>query len=139
ADAAALAALAACDLPGTAAVHLKLDTGMGRLGVAWQAAAALARTIDADRRFALQGTFTHLAGSDEEDRSATLEQLEQFERALAGIRAAGIDPALVHAANSAAIVAYPQHHYDMVRPGISLFGHYPSETIARMDPDLRQV
>ena len=138
-DLGGLAALAGCDLPETASVHLKLDTGMGRLGVTWQAAPALARAVAADKRFALQGTFTHLAASDEEDRRETQAQLEQFERGLAGILAEGIDPGLVHAANSAAIVAYPEHHYDMVRPGISLYGYYPAERFASLEPGLRQV
>jgi len=138
-DQPALEALARCDLPDTAKVHLKVDTGMGRLGVRWQDAGALAAAIDADRRFELQGTFTHLAASDDAERAFTLEQLGGFEAALAAIRRAGIDPGLVHAANSAAIVAYPEHHYDMVRPGISLFGYYPSDHIAGLEPGLRQV
>src|SRR5680860_480335 len=120
-DGAALTALAACDLPRTAKVQLKVDTGMGRLGVSWREAPALATAIAGDRRFELEGIFTHLAASDEEDRTQTLAQLESFERALAGLERAGIDRGLRHVANSAAIVAYPEHHYDMVRPGISLY------------------
>src|SRR5690606_32861276 len=111
-DSDALAALAACDLPATARVHLKVDTGMGRLGVRPEEAPALAQAVDADRRFHLEGVFTHLAASDEPDPSATLRQLDGFEAALAGIGRAGIDPGLRHAANSAAIVAFPEHHYD---------------------------
>lgn len=134
-----LAALARCDLPATAHVHLKVDTGMGRLGVRWEEAPTLARAVDSDRRFRLEGTFTHLAASDEDDRSATLGQLEAFERALTGLRRDGVDPGLRHAANSAAIVSYPEQHYDMVRPGISLYGYYPSARLARLEPGLRQV
>lgn len=139
ADAGGLEALVRSDLPRRAKVHLKLDTGMGRLGVRRPEGAGLARAIDAEARIELQGTFTHLAASDDPRQSFTLSQFEEFDAALAGIRREGIEPGLVHAANSAALVAYPEHHYDMVRPGISLYGYYPSRHIAELEPGLRQV
>lgn len=138
-DEEAVTAVARSDLPRAAKVHLKVDTGMGRLGVAPGDAPRLARVVDADRRLTLEGVFTHLAASDEPDRSATLRQLEAFEAALLGIRDEGIEPGLRHAANSAAIVAYPDHHFDMVRPGISLYGYYPSAHVAALEPGLKQV
>ena len=138
-DETALTAIARSDLPKPAKIHLKVDTGMGRLGVDAAHAPSLAKAVDADSRLVLEGVFTHLAASDEEDREATTRQLDAFETALAGLRRDGIEPGLRHAANSAAIVAYPEHHYDMVRPGISLYGYYPSPLIADLEPGLRQV
>lgn len=134
-----LEALSGADLPARAGVHLKVDTGMGRLGVRKEAARSLARAVDADGSLRLEGTFTHLAASDEADEAFTRGQFAEFEHALAGMQEDGIDPGLRHAANSASIVAYPEHHYDLVRPGISLYGYYPSALIARKDRGLQPV
>jgi alanine racemase len=122
-----------------AKLHLKVDTGMGRLGLDWREAARLARLVDAEPRTVLEGVWTHLAASDDADQAYTLKQLDLFHRGVAAIRHDGIDPGLRHVANSAAIFAYPDHHCDMVRPGIVLYGYYPAPRIAALAPGLRQA
>lgn len=138
-DAEALRTLQAADLPARLSVQVGVDTGMGRLGRPAAEAAELARLVASDARFELGGVWTHFADSDAPDRSFTLLQLERFHAALAGLRAAGIEPPLVHAANSAAIVAYPEAHFDMVRAGIVLYGHHASEHVAALSPPFRQA
>ena len=135
------AVLAALPLAsGTPAkLHLKIDTGMGRLGLAWSAASQVARLIDSEPRTLLEGVWTHLASSDDPDSGYTLEQLDAFDKGVAAIRRDGIDPGLRHVANSAAIFAYPDHHCDMVRPGIVLHGYYPAARLAAMAPGLEPV
>jgi len=76
----------------------------------------------------LQGTFTHLGRADKADKTDANEQLDRFDAALAAIRAAGISPGLVHAANSAAALTIPRARYDAVRCGIALLGIDPAET-----------
>ena len=110
-----------------AAVHLKVDTGMGRIGCRPEEAAELA-ALTAARGLFLAGTATHLAVSDsvsEDDRAYTALQLDRFRAALDGIRARGIDPGLVHAANSGAVTFHREAWFDMVRPGILLYGYAP--------------
>jgi len=123
----------------TARLHLKIDTGMGRLGLGWREAAGMARLVDAGRRTVLQGVWTHLAASDDPDTGYTAAQLDAFHRGVDAIRRDGIEPGLRHVANSAAVFAYPDHHCDMVRPGIVLYGYYPAPSIAALAPGLRQV
>jgi alanine racemase len=103
------------------AVHLKVDTGMHRVGL-WppEAAPELARRIvDAD--LILQGLWTHFASAETDDH-LTREQLERLLRAAAAVRAAGIEPTLLHAANSAGTIRFPVSHLDLVRVGVALFG-----------------
>ena len=122
-----------------ARLHLKIDTGMGRLGLGWRDAARLARLVDAEPRAVLEGVWTHLAASDDSDETFTLAQLDAFHSGVDAIRADGIEPGLRHVANSAAIFAYPEHHCDMVRPGIVLYGYYPAPRIEALAPGLRPV
>jgi alanine racemase len=104
--------------------HLKLDTGMGRIGMSAEAAVHAVRRLAAERLVRVQGVYTHLscAGSD---RAFTLEQLRRFRRALAALARAGLRPGLRHAANSAGALGYPSSRYDMVRPGLALYGLTP--------------
>jgi len=107
-------------------VHLKIDTGMTRMGCAPSEAALLARQIHACPSLEYAGTATHLAVSDSsvlEDMAFTKRQIAIFRGALEQIRAAGIDPGIVHAANSGAVVLHPEAWFDMVRPGIILYGY----------------
>ncbi|MDR2923881.1 MAG: alanine racemase [Treponema sp.] len=107
-------------------VHLKIDTGMGRMGCLPDEAPSLARQIAACTALEYAGTATHLAVSDSsvpEDRAYTERQIAVFREALGQIRAAGVDPGIVHAANSGAIVLHPEAWFDMVRPGIILYGY----------------
>ena len=107
-------------------VHLKIDTGMGRIGCPSGDAPVLARQIAACAALRHEGTATHLAASDSTDpdgRAYTERQIGCFNRALDSIRAAGLNPGIVHAANSGAVALHPNAWYDMVRPGILLYGY----------------
>ena len=106
-------------------VHLKIDTGMGRMGCTPGEAPILAKQIAASS-LEYAGTATHLAVSDSsapEDRAYTEGQIVRFREALEQIRGAGIDPGIIHAANSGAVVLHPEAWFDMVRPGIILYGY----------------
>ncbi len=139
ADHASLDALRAADAPEVLRLHLKVDTGMGRLGLEWADAAGLAVAVERETRMALAGVWTHFARSDEADRSATLEQIEAFEAFLEALRRHGITPPLRHAANSGGIIAFPDSHYDMVRPGIALYGYHSSDVVGMLERELRPV
>jgi alanine racemase len=107
-------------------VHLKIDTGMGRMGCTPAEAPSLARQIASCAVLEYAGTATHLAVSDStapKDMAYTEQQITGFKEALEQIRAEGIDPGIVHAANSGAIVLHPKAWFDMVRPGIILYGY----------------
>ena len=107
-------------------VHLKIDTGMGRIGCAPDEAPELGLLIARSPNLVHGGTCTHFAGSDLEDTSFAREQLASFTTALSRMRERGVNPGIVHAANSGAIILMPQSFFGMVRPGILLYGYYPS-------------
>jgi alanine racemase len=102
-------------------IHLKVDTGMARLGVPFGRLDAFLDLLDDLPRLRVEGVMTHLASADGDDE-ATAEQLDRFEAALVRVRARGHRPTVTHAANSAATLRHPRAHYDLVRPGIALFG-----------------
>lgn len=102
-------------------VHVKLDTGMSRLGVPLRELPRFLKGLDRFPRCIVSGVMTHLSSADTEPE-ATAGQLRLFEGALATVRAHGHRPDLVHAANTAATLAHPEGRYDMVRPGGALYG-----------------
>ncbi|MDR0554992.1 MAG: alanine racemase [Treponema sp.] len=109
-------------------VHLKIDTGMGRLGCRPNEAVELAAFIAAQDSLEYAGTATHLAVSDdpaEASRRYTGDQLTRFRESLEAIRGAGLDPGVVHAANSGAILLHPGAWFNMVRPGLLIYGYSP--------------
>jgi alanine racemase len=108
------------------AVHVKVDTGMHRVGARPDDAASLARLVHDTPALRLEGLWTHLAVADEPDNPYTAAQLERFEEVRSRLTAAGVVPSIVHAANSAGAIAHPPSRYDMVRCGIALYGHAPS-------------
>jgi len=107
--------------------HLKVDTGMNRVGVHYSDAGDFLRTISFHRGLELQGVFTHFATADDIDTYVFKQQMGRFEEALATIRYMGVDPGLIHAANTAAAIRYKQSHYKMVRLGIGMYGLHPCE------------
>ncbi len=113
----------------TVDVHIKIDTGMGRLGALPKDAVSLADSIASTEGLRLAGTYTHFSTAAEKDISRARTQLERFNRIVAAIRDESIDPGLVHAANSAAILRLPDSHFDMVRTGTMLYGQYPSRFV----------
>lgn len=108
-------------------VHLKVDTGMGRLGtMPGEDTLALARSVAAMPSIHMEGLFTHLACADETDHAPTEAQLRQFQSTLEAVQAVGIRPAWIHSANSAAALAFPQARYNLVRTGVAIYGVHPS-------------
>jgi alanine racemase len=109
--------------------HLKMDSGMNRLGIAPGDIELFARQMEKCKHLQLGGVFTHFASSgvfsDTIAGHQTREQEEKFFAALEKLRGLGIDPGIVHLANSAAIVARPESWADMVRPGAILYGYHP--------------
>ncbi len=117
-------------------VHLKVDTGMGRIGVRTEGEArALLQALRDAPQVKLTGAYTHFADADGLEESFTLQQLAAFE-SIASLLPQGI---LRHAANSAATLRYPQTHFDMVRPGIALYGCPPVKTDVALRPAQRWV
>ena len=111
-------------------VHLKIDTGMHRVGVAPHDALALVEAIAAEPSLRLAGIFTHLACADEPARADNARQLERFDGVVAAVRAAGHEVPVVHAANSAGAVALPASRHDVVRLGIAMYGIEPGPGVA---------
>lgn len=108
-------------------VHLKLDTGMGRIGVTPAQAPALALYIERNcPNLHLQGVFTHFPVSDEADPTFTVGQIARFQAAVNTIHAAlGRQIEIIHAANSGAVLGHESAWFNMVRPGIMIYGFYP--------------
>jgi len=117
-------------------VHLKVDTGMARLGIAPTEVASFAETIKSAQHVVLEGVFTHLASAEVIDAPDGEAQLFRFQDAIAAIRETGLSPVYLHMANSAAIVARHNAWMNMVRPGISLYGYYlPFTSVISGTPD----
>ena len=110
-------------------VHLKIDTGMGRLGIRPEELSAAADLLARAKGIQLRGTFTQLARADEREEAPTEKQLDTFRDCLALLSAAGIDPGLVHAANSAALLQHSSSILQAVRPGLALYGIPPAQQI----------
>ncbi len=112
----------AVDAGGKAVVHIKYDTGMGRLGYNLKDYADFAKSIFDLPGLMVEGVFTHFACADEPSKETTHQQIQTFNQVLNALRNHGLCPAVIHASNSAAIVNYPQAGYTMVRSGMALYG-----------------
>ena len=119
-------------------VHLKVDTGMGRLGLLAAETAAWIPVLKKLRALKIEGVFSHFSQAESVDGVYTRRQLEIFTHVLEQLRAAGIGVQLTHFANSAATITLPAAYFDMVRPGIMLYGVYPSPEMAKQI-DLKPV
>jgi alanine racemase len=115
-------------------VHVKVDTGMARLGVRPEQLGELADLLRRAPGLVVRGTLTQFSRGDEEDSGPTRKQVETMRAALDVLRNAGVSPGLVHVANSAGALFHRGCAFDAVRPGIALYGISPSET--RMDEEL---
>ena len=114
------------------AVHLKVDTGMGRLGVAPDQLASVLEVLRAAKHLALEGISTHLASSEIMDAPSVGEQERTFEAARRMVLEAGFDPKLVHVANTGAVISRRETWNTMVRPGVALYGyHLPFQRAGR--------
>ncbi|MEG3847234.1 alanine racemase [Microcoleus sp. herbarium19] len=107
-------------------IHAKLDTGMSRLGTPWQEAAEFVQLVKGLPNLKLASIYSHLATADSPDTAVMKEQHQRFQRAIAQIKTSGINPASLHLANSAATLADPDLHYDLVRVGLATYGLYPA-------------
>jgi alanine racemase len=148
-DTARALSAAAQGLGQTVKVHLKVDTGMGRLGLLPDSGRSSSSDITASGQaieevlqihqlpgLKLEGVFTHFASADSADKTFAHRQLSRFTRFIAELEKAGVDGVILHAANSAAIIDLPESHLDMVRPGIALYGLHPSDEIGQDKIDL---
>ena len=124
---------AAMRLGKTVRVHLKVDTGMGRLGVLPPAALSLARTIADNNRMDFAGIYTHFAHALEDNTDAVRGPFRVFQSVLAELDAGGIRPGLRHCAGSAALVRFPEMRLDAVRPGTILYGQRPSAHVPKLN------
>jgi alanine racemase len=119
---------------GEIGIHLKVDSGMGRLGIRPEEALSLCVRLAKLPRLRWEGLMTHFAVAHERDKSYTRAQLESFQQTAEALRREGFHFPLRHAANSAAIVDLPESHHDMVRPGIMLYGYFPSSEVSPRVP-----
>lgn len=119
-------------------VHLKLDTGMSRLGTPWQEATPFAQLVRRLPYLKIESIYSHLATADSPDPTVMKLQHQRFEDAIAQLCEAGVEPPRLHLANSAATLANPALHYDMVRVGLALYGLYPAQHLCRT-VDLKPV
>jgi alanine racemase len=111
----------------TLPVHLKIDTGMSRLGFAWQQAAEFVQFVQRLPRLQIHSVYSHLATADDPDPTIMRQQHQRYEAVLAQVAAQNVILPKRHLANSAATMADPTLHYDMVRVGLALYGLYPAE------------
>ncbi len=107
-------------------VQVKVDTGMNRLGIKYDTAANFIEGLSKNKNFLIDGIYTHFATSDEKDKKFADLQLKRFKNLIKELEKRKINYGLAHAANSGAILNMPDSYLDMVRPGISLYGYYPS-------------
>jgi len=121
-----------CEDIGTPAVaHLKIDSGMGRVGILLSKAADLFERLAKSRVCSWEGIYTHFSTSDEKDKSYAGFQLSRFRELLAMLPNLARRPQIVHMAASGAILDLPDSYFNAVRPGILMYGHYPSKEISR--------
>lgn len=124
----------------TAQVHLKVDTGMRRLGFP-----ATAETVERISNIStlpyikIEGVFTHFAKADEADKSFAHEQVRRFRSVTDSLKARGVDCGRLHVSNSAGIIDLPEYQFDMVRAGIMLYGLYPSKEVCRSTVRLKEA
>ncbi|HHZ12397.1 MAG: alanine racemase [Caldicoprobacterales bacterium] len=123
-------------------VHLKVDTGMGRIGVRdREEAVKLGIAINQMEHLILEGIFTHFSSADEPDQNYSSIQLDRFVSVVNDFRRAGIHPVWIHAANTASMVNFPKSHFNMVRIGIGIYGYIPghaldSKRVIKVEPVL---
>lgn len=124
-------------------VHIKIDTGMGRLGLLPESSQGQSSIVDRVQDiarhgvFRMEGIYTHFAASDSDCLDNAYHQLDLFTQTLDSLKAAGFEFSRIHAANSAAIMTMPEAHFNTVRPGIVTYGLFPSDFVDKSLLDLR--
>jgi len=122
---------AAREMGVRARVHLKIDTGMERIGVHYYSAESLLETALECEHCLVEGIYSHFADADAATLSYAYTQLERFNNVLSFYEKRNLPPPMRHMANSGAILQMPRSHFDMVRPGILLYGVYPTPAASR--------
>jgi len=121
-------------------VHIKLDTGMKRIGMAInEETVEQILAMSQLSHLEIEGIFTHFAVADEVDKTFTREQVRRFTSIVNDLELQGLQIAIKHVSNSAAIIDLPEYNFDMVRAGIMLYGLYPSDEVDKSKVDLKQV
>jgi alanine racemase len=105
-----------------AKVHLLVNTGLGRLGCMPEETLSLARSASAAENVYLEELFSHLARADELDAETTSNQEKKFNQIIQSLDHQGLLPKIIHMANSAGILAHPKTHFNLIRPGIAIYG-----------------
>ncbi|MFH1904559.1 MAG: alanine racemase [bacterium] len=123
----------ATEFPNKVAVHVKIDTGMGRIGSCFEHAVGFVKELAKLENLFLEGIFTHFPSSDEADKSFSLLQIKRFKDILDKLETSGVLIPIKHMANSGAILSENIHDsfFDMVRPGLMLYGAYPSPHVSK--------
>ena len=129
---AAVLAASASAADQTVKIHIKVDTGMHRVGVSPNEAVSLASFISSYESLTIEGVYTHFAVADDPSHPANASQLSAFNAVLDGLSSRGINPPLVHAANSAAALANEASRFTMVRLGIAMYGLRPGAGVAEL-------
>ncbi|MEK7813119.1 MAG: alanine racemase, partial [Candidatus Desantisbacteria bacterium] len=112
-------------------IHIKIDTGMARLGVLYTEAFELIKRVDSLPGIEIEGIFSHLASSDSVDKAYAYEQFRRFTGVINRLKRIGISVPITHIANSGAIIDLPEMQLDMVRPGIAIYGLFPSKSVSQ--------
>ncbi|MCP2729857.1 alanine racemase [Limnofasciculus baicalensis] len=114
------------NINSTLSVHLKIDTGMSRLGMPWEEATQFVQLVQGLSHLQIKSVYSHLATADSPDLTIMKLQQQRFDEAITKLNNAGMKPPSLHLANSAATLTNPALHYDLVRVGLSLYGLYPA-------------
>lgn len=130
--------LGSINYPSSIPVHIKLDTGMSRLGTNWEFAGDFVQLVQSLPHLEIASVYSHLATADSPDPAVMQIQHQRYQKAIAQIKEMGINPSFLHLANSAATLGDRNLHYDMVRVGIAIYGLYPANYL-RKSIDLQPV
>jgi len=114
-----------------AKIHLKVDTGMGRIGIFPQEVLGFIKKVKSLKNVEIEGIFTHFSVADEKDKAYTENQFKKFNKVLIDIKREGINISIKHVGNSATLLDLPHMWLDMLRPGISIYGLYPSPEVKK--------
>lgn len=120
-------------------VHIKVDTGMGRIGLLPDEAVSFVQRAKRIPHLEVEGLFTHFATADEEDKSYTFEQYKRFQAVTDALAMQNIKIPIIHTGNSATAIDLPEISFDMVRIGVSIYGLYPSDEVSRRKVKLTPV
>jgi len=112
-------------------VHINVDTGMGRIGFPYEKAVSFIEKVKGMEGIRIKGVYTHFSSAEEKDKAFSLLQVERFQNILKKLKGRKIYPLLKHASNSAAVLDLPDSYLNMIRPGLLIYGYYPSPYVGR--------